>query len=1174
MKKHFTHWMPRVAAVISGLLAAQLVPIQAQSGEDGVIDLLFLGHDRREGRDYHLSHVFAPVFNESLGRQKIRMRYEEDPGVLNAEDLAKTDVLMLYANFEHLSAQQEKALLDFVEGGGGFIPIHSASACFGHSDAYVDLVGGRFKSHGFETFTAHVVDGMESNPIVDGFTEFETTDETYVHADHNTESRTVLMVRDGEPWTWTRTQGKGRVFYTAYGHDIRTWGQPAFHELLIRGILWSVGEEKRDANRRLAATLPTLKYSPADTIPNYRRQTPAPELAQPFTPEESQALSMTQAGFELKLFAAEPDIVNPVAFAWDERGRLFVIETVDYPNEVRTGEKGDDRIVICEDNDGDGRADTFKVFAEGLNIPTGIMRIDDGWVVSQAPNFLFLKDTDGDDRADVQYVLNDGWGIADTHAGPSNLRYGHDNKIWGSVGYSNVTKSTQGTFGQGVFRMDADTGIVEPVGLFSNNTWGLGISEDFEIFGSTANNAPAWHVPLWRRYTYERHDALASQLSSRIDDFTQFFPITDKYLQVDAHGRYTAGSGFNIYTARSFPKRYWNQGAFIGGPTGHLLGQFFLKEAGSTYVAQNRGSLLASVDEWLAPVFTDVGPDGQLWVADWYNFIIQHNPRPSVESAGFEAVMGKGNAHENPLRDRMHGRIYRIVAKGAAEVPKLDLTNASTAELIDALSNDNLFWRLTAQRKLVREVRREAIPALREIVQTDWSVDELGLNPPVIHAIWSLQGLGLFDATTPDSETTVRAALGHPSGAVRKNAVMALLNDGGEPALRMAASMIDDPDAKTRLNAVIALGLLPPSSETAAALYSRRLEMAKDTWIRRAFSHAVVENETFYLEKLLAGDGQDDATARSFYANVEEMPDYIVLNHHFASATGGYETMLGETGDLSESTASIASLALLEAWKTGLRTPTPGEVEFLQQLVDRSDAEMQMLLKLRSQGLALTFSKVEEESYAGFVAENTFQPNIASWGSLERGRELYAQHCVSCHGGAAHGDAAQEAPALAGTESWYVQTQLQKFHQGIRGTHFKNPRGIAMRGALQFLNSEARPNREIAHIGEYLSKLPETTPPITIDGDAVRGKVSYAVCVACHGENGQGNRELGAPKLTGKQDWYLLKQMQSFHEGVRGADPRDIVGAQMAAFAGLVSDEEAVRDLVRYIQTFNTADPQ
>lgn len=1175
MNKTFRISFARGAAACAAFFAsiASSAPTADEpTRDDGVIDLLFLGHGQREGSGYHLSHVYAPLFNRSLGAEMIRMRYEEDPAVLNSDDLAQTDVLLIYANHKRLEPEQEKALLEFVEQGGGFLPVHCASACFGHSQPYVDLVGGRFKSHGYESFTVRIPDGMESHPILEGYELFETKDETYVHADHNEENRAVLMLREDEPWTWTREQGEGRVFYTAYGHDENTWDQKAFRELLIRGILWSVGPEKAEANRARVATLPELQYEDADTIPNYRRMDPAPNLAKPFSPADSAKLSLTQSGFEMRLFAAEPDIVNPVAFAWDERGRLFVAETVDYPNNVLPDQRGNDRITICEDTDGDGRADTFTVFADGLNIPTGLTPVDGGWIVAQAPYFLFLKDTDGDDRADVKRVLNDGWGVRDTHAGPSNLRYGHDNKIWGAVGYSEVENSTQGAFGQGLFRMDPDGQYVEPVGMFSNNTWGLGISEDFEIFGSTANNAPAWHVPLWRRFAYDRHEALPPQLAAKIDDFTQFFPITHNFLQVDAHGRYTAGSGFNLYTARAYPERYWNRGAFVGEPTGHLLGQFFLEEDGASYEAQNRGSFVASMDEWLAPVFTDVGPDGQLWVADWYNFIIQHNPRPSESSAGFEGQMGAGNAHENPLRDRHHGRIYRIVAKGSEPAPKLDLSQASTAELVEVLANDNLFWRLTAQRKLVGEKRVDATPELLRIVREDRSQDAIGLNPRVIHAIWTLQGLDGFSVSTSGLEQAIRAALDHPSAAVRKNAVMAL-TESGEPAdLKLAASLIDDPDAKTRLRSLVALGLLPPSEQTAKRLFERRGELPRDPWIGRAFAYAALENEAFYLNELLTNKKAPEGNPLALYEKVEEAPDYLIARRYLESVEGDFEKAIGNWRALPASSIAPISLALLDAWKTKLREPTASELAALQSMVEMLDADRQMELKLRSPGLALNFPKIDPEAYAEYAKRHTFEPNVWGWGDEEDGAELYKQHCVACHGSEAQGDLGLQAPSLAGMENWYTQIQLQKFKAGLRGAHFKNPEGIAMRSALELVRSEGDPNRSFSHLAHYLATLEPARSEATVEGDVASGEVHYALCVACHGESAQGNPELGSPKLTGKQDWYLLKQLQAFHEGVRGSDPRDVTGGQMAALAQALPDEEAMKDVIAYIRSLDGKD--
>ena len=177
-----------------------------------------------------------------------------------------------------------------------------------------------------------------------------------------------------------------------------------------------------------------------------------------------------------------------------------------------------------------------------------------------------------------------------------------------------------------------------------------------------------------------------------------FHPITPNIRQVDAFNNYTAGAGQTVATSAGFPESFREQVAFIGGPTGHLLGKYHLSRDGSGYKAKNGYAFLASADEWFSPVAAEVGPDGNLWVADWYNFIIQHNPTPNKDRAGYDAKNGKGNAHINPNRDRGHGRIYRVVWDKAPEAKIRSLAGASDAQLVAAMDSDNLFWRQTAQR--------------------------------------------------------------------------------------------------------------------------------------------------------------------------------------------------------------------------------------------------------------------------------------------------------------------------------------------------------------------------------------------------------------------------------------------------------------------------------------------
>ncbi|MDB4487716.1 ThuA domain-containing protein, partial [Akkermansiaceae bacterium] len=365
-------------ALFIGALAISARVAPTSTPKEGAIRVLFLGHES----EHHNSNKFYPMLAKALGRDAIYFDYvtnvEEAFG--DAEYLSKFDAVLLYANHGKITPEQWKNLKGYVEGGGGFVPVHCASWCFGNEPGFDKLVGGRFDSHKTGIFTAKVID--EKHPAMEGVQEFEAWDETYKHKNHNEKDRSVLMVREiagkddnitePEPWTWVRTQGKGRVFYTASGHDERVWKQPAFHQLLKAGILWSVGDGRKQSYEKFIAGRTPLKYEKRDNIANYENR-PEPLLYQfPLSAEDSMDYIQAPVGFRLELFASEPDIINPIGLAWDERGRLWVAETVDYPNEITADRKGNDTIKILEDTDGDGKCDKVTVFADGLNIPTSL----------------------------------------------------------------------------------------------------------------------------------------------------------------------------------------------------------------------------------------------------------------------------------------------------------------------------------------------------------------------------------------------------------------------------------------------------------------------------------------------------------------------------------------------------------------------------------------------------------------------------------------------------------------------------------------------------------------------------------------------------------------------------------------------------------------------------------
>ena len=185
------------------------------------------------------------------------------------------------------------------------------------------------------------------------------------------------------------------------------------------------------------------KREASPTVANYEKRPQPLTFQHPLSVKGSMERTQVPADCRLQLFAAEPDIAKPIFMAWDERGRLWVAETRDYPHDVKPDGMGNDSIKICEDTDGDGKADKFTVFADHLNIPTGFVFANGGIIVAQPPRFLFLKSSKGDDKADIRQEIMTGWGVSDTHAQANNLHWGYDNWLYGCVGYSGDRKSTR-----------------------------------------------------------------------------------------------------------------------------------------------------------------------------------------------------------------------------------------------------------------------------------------------------------------------------------------------------------------------------------------------------------------------------------------------------------------------------------------------------------------------------------------------------------------------------------------------------------------------------------------------------------------------------------------------------------------------------------------------------------
>ncbi|GAB2781243.1 hypothetical protein GCM10027275_26070 [Rhabdobacter roseus] len=837
------------------------------------LEVLFLGDN-----GHHRPIERIPSIMAALGSKGINFTYTDKLEDLNPQTLAKYDALLVFANWDSIAPQQANALLDFVASGKGFLPIHCASYCFRNNAEVVKLIGGQFWRHTWDTIQP--VWTKPDHPAIAGVKPFKTLDETYLHAKLQPDN-VVLTERliqpdqakdrpgqEKEPYTWVRTHGKGRVFYTAYGHDEKTWSQPEFHNLIEKGILWAVNDEARQAHAALNPQ--PFAYREAK-LPNYE-QRPGPQLQQlPLSPEESVKHIQVPVDFTLEVFAHEPDVMHPIAMAWDERGRLFVLITKDYPNE-RKENGGSDYILICEDTNGDGKADKFTRFADGLSIPTGMVFANGGLIVSQAPHMLFLQDTDGDDKADVKKVLFSGFGTFDTHAGPSSLHYGFDNWIYGAVGYSGF-KGKFGdkdslNFGQALFRFRPDGSDMEIMTRTSNNTWGLGFNEAGDLFGSTANNSHGWYMAIPNRYFGESR---VDNGGRSTDTHKDMKPITPKVRQVDVFGGFTAAAGHNFYTARAYPKKYWNTVAFVSEPTGHVLHQNVMVKKGTDYEDAEGFNLLAGADEWVSPVFAQVGPDGAVWVADWYSFIIQHNPTPR----GFDN--GRGNAYDTDLRDFTHGRLYRVAWKEAPAYTPITLSKDRPAELVANLKNTNMLWRLHAQRLLVERGQKDVVPQLIALVQ-DTSVDEIGLNTAAIHALWTLHGLGALEGPALQAAT---AALKHPSSDVRKTAVQVLPRTPATAQALMSVNALEDKEPLVVLNSLLAFTEVPltPTIEKAILTRLEKSTEADDRWMPDVFAVALNAHGGVLRQKYLTQRVATAASAQKSTSAAKKEMDHSTMNH-------------------------------------------------------------------------------------------------------------------------------------------------------------------------------------------------------------------------------------------------------------------------------------------------------
>lgn len=417
-------------------------------------------------------------------------------------------------------------------------------------------------------------------------------------------------------------------------------------------------------------------------IPRRQSQPPGP----PLSPEQALAKMVVPEGFHVELVAAEPDLINPVAMAFDDRGRLFVTESFEYPR--REPGPGRDRIKILEDTDGDGRFDSVKIFAEGLNIPSGIAVGYGGVWVANAPDILFLQDTDGDDRADVQTVVVTGFGRHDTHELPNALTWGPDGFLYGLNGVFNrsVVKQEDRTydFTCAMFRIDPKTHRFELFCEGTSNPWGIAFNHEGDAFVSACVIDHLWH--LTETGYYHRQGG-------------PYPPHTWKIESIVEHRHQMAAyCGIEYFDSPAYPPQYRNK-LYMGNIHGGCINVDSVTRRGSTYRGQGHPDFLTANDVWFMPVAQKVGPDGCLYILDWYDRYHCYQD---------------ANADPEGI-DRGHGRLYRIVYGQRPEIPYADLNKLDDLQLMTLLQDKNIFFRQRAAVLLAERLRSDRGEVNRQI---------------------------------------------------------------------------------------------------------------------------------------------------------------------------------------------------------------------------------------------------------------------------------------------------------------------------------------------------------------------------------------------------------------------------------------------------------------------------
>lgn len=522
-------------------------------------------------------------------------------------------------------------------------------------------------------------------------------------------------------------------------------------------------------------------------------------------------------GYKLELFASEkefPDLANPVQLSFDNKGRLWVATMPSYPHYQPGDEKPNDKLIILEDTDNDGKADKQSIFADGLHLPLGFEIAHNGVYVAQSTNLIMLKDTDGDGKADSREILLSGFDNHDSHHGISAFCSDPSGAIYMSEGvflHTNVETSygTVRATNGGFYRYAPQRRHLERTAqLAIPNPWGIAFDDwGQNFFLETSGPDFRWMMPGSVKPVY----GVATHKS---------------YSLIEEDHRVRPTSGVEFISSRHFPEEV--QGDFLLNNTIGFLGtkQHSLKDDGTGYSSKFQQDLLKSSDSNFRPVDLEFAPDGSLYIVDWHNVLVghmQHNAR-------------------DPLRDHSHGRIYRVTYPARPLVEPANIAGASIEQLLDNLKLPEYRTRYRTRRELRGHSADKVLPILKKWVK-NLNKKEANYNQYLVEALWVTWGLNQVD------ETLLEQVLNSDDFRARTAAVRVLRYTGhqikNQQELLMKAAQ--DEAGRVRLEALVAASWL--EKEDALEIINTAGKAPMDKWIEPAYQAALAHVKGNPVEK-------------------------------------------------------------------------------------------------------------------------------------------------------------------------------------------------------------------------------------------------------------------------------------------------------------------------------------